>query len=101
MIRNISNGKSIVGAVLQQTLNTENSIISSDAAKTLGINKNEQTKVQIIAVRAANSTVRKKRKYKSRFHKKLLQTKPILQSLLFKLEYLVSKIMLTKQKTKW
>ena len=60
LIRNISNGKSLVGAVLQQTLNTENSIISSDAAKTLGINKNEQTKVQIIAVRAANSTAEKK-----------------------------------------
>ena len=60
LIRNISNGKSIVGAVLQQTLNTENSIISSDAAKTLGINKNEQTKVQIIAVRAANNTAEKK-----------------------------------------
>ena len=60
LIRNMSNGKSVVGAVLQQTLNTESSIISSDAAKTLGINKNEQTKVQIIAVRAANSTAEKK-----------------------------------------
>ena len=60
LIRNISNGKSIVGAVLQQTLNTKNSIISSDAAKTLGIDKNEQTKVQITAVRAANSTAEKK-----------------------------------------
>ena len=60
LIRNMSNGKSIVGAVLQQTLDTENSIISSDAAKTLEINKNEQTKVQIIAVRAANNTAEKK-----------------------------------------
>ena len=45
---------------MQQTLNTESSIISSDAAKTLGINKNEQTKVHIIAVRAVNSTAEKK-----------------------------------------
>ena len=60
LIRNMSNGKSVVGAVLQQTLNTESSIISSDAAKTLGINKNEQTKVKIVAVRAESSTSEKK-----------------------------------------
>ena len=57
----MSNGKSVVGAVLQQTLNTESSIISSDAAKTLGINKNEQTKVKIVAVRAESSTSEKKK----------------------------------------
>ena len=60
LIRNISNGKSVVGAVLQQTLKTENSIISSDAAKSLRINKNEPTKVQIIAVRTADSAAEKK-----------------------------------------
>jgi len=60
LIRNISNGKSVVGAVLQQTLTTENSIISSDAAKTLGINKNQQTKVQIIAIKVADSAAEKK-----------------------------------------
>ena len=58
LIKNISNGKSIVGAVFQQTKKTKtgSAIISSDAAKALNIVQNEQTKVQIVAVRAAQST---------------------------------------------
>ena len=53
LIKNISNSKSIVGAIFQQTkkMETENAVISSDAARALGISKNNQTKVQIIAVR--------------------------------------------------
>ena len=52
-IKNISNGKSIIGAIFQQTkkIKTESAIISSDAAKALGIVQNEPTKVQIIAIR--------------------------------------------------
>jgi len=52
-IKNISNGKSIIGAVFQQTkkIKTEPAVISSDAARALDIVKNEPTKVQIIAIR--------------------------------------------------
>ena len=55
LIKNISNGKSIVGAIFQQTkkMKTGPAVISSDAAKALNIAQNDQTKVQIIAVRAA------------------------------------------------
>ena len=58
LIKNISNKKSIVGAIFQQTkkMNPESAIISSDAAKALDIIQNEQTKVQITAVRASQTT---------------------------------------------
>ena len=58
LIKNISNGKSIVGAVFQQTkrMKTGSALISSDAAKALGIAQNEKTKVQIVAVRVPEST---------------------------------------------
>ncbi len=58
LIKNISNGKSIVGAIFQQTkkMKTGPALISSDAAKALNITQNDQTKVQIIAVRAAERT---------------------------------------------
>ena len=58
LIKNISNGKSIVGAIFQQTkkMKTGHALISSDAAKALNIAQNDQTKVQIIAVRAAERT---------------------------------------------
>tara|TARA_B100001142_G_scaffold241939_1_gene240977 strand:+ start:218 stop:922 length:705 start_codon:yes stop_codon:yes gene_type:complete len=58
LIKNISNGKSIVGAIFQQTkkMKTGPALISSDAAKALSIAQNDQTKVQIIAVRAAERT---------------------------------------------
>ena len=58
LIKNISNGRSIVGAIFQQTkkMETETAVISSDAARALGISKNNQTKVQIIAVRVAEGT---------------------------------------------
>ena len=58
LIKNISNGKSIVGAVFQQTkrMKTGSALISSDAAKALGIAQNEKTKVQIVAVRAPEGT---------------------------------------------
>ena len=58
LIKNISNGKSIVGAIFQQTkkMKNGNALISSDAATALNISQNEQTKVQIIAVRVPEST---------------------------------------------
>ena len=58
LIKNISNGKSIVGAIFQQAkkMKTGPAFISSDAAKALNIAQNDQTKVQIIAVRAAERT---------------------------------------------
>ena len=58
LIKNISNGKSIVGAVFQQTqkIETGSVAISSDAARALDISQNNQTKVQIIALRVAEGT---------------------------------------------
>ena len=58
LIKNIANGKSIVGAIFQQTkkLNTGSAKISSDAAKSLNISKNEKTEVKIIAIKEAKST---------------------------------------------
>ena len=58
LIKNISNGKSIVGAVFQQPKKskTGSALISSDAAKALDIFGNEKTKVQIVAVRAPESS---------------------------------------------
>ena len=58
LIKNIANGKSIVGAIFQQTkkLNTGSATISSDAAKSLNISKNEKTEVKIIAIKEAKST---------------------------------------------
>ena len=58
LIKNISNGKSIVGAVFQHTkrMKTGSALISSDAAKALGIAQNEKTKVQIVAVRVPEGT---------------------------------------------
>ena len=55
LIKNIANGKSIVGAVFQQT-KTGSALISSDAAKALGIAQNEKTEVKIVAVRAPESS---------------------------------------------
>ena len=57
LIKNISNGKSVVGAIFQQTkkMETGSDLISSDAARALDIAQNEQTKVQIVAVRVPES----------------------------------------------
>ena len=53
LIKNTTNGRSVVGAVFQQTknLNKGLSAISSDAAKALGVSKNNETKLQIIAIK--------------------------------------------------
>ena len=53
LIKNTSNGKSAVGAIFQQTRNLNKGLaaISSDAAKTLNISKNDETKLQIVAIK--------------------------------------------------
>ena len=58
LIKNNSNGKSVVGAVFQQTkkMKTGSALVSSDAAKALDIAQNKQTKVQIVAIRVPEST---------------------------------------------
>jgi len=52
LIKNATNGKSVVGAVFQQTKNLDKGLaaISSDAAKALGVSKNNETKLQIVAI---------------------------------------------------
>ena len=53
LIKNTNNGKSVVGAVFQQTKNLDNGLaaISSDAAKALSISKNDETKLQLVAIK--------------------------------------------------
>ena len=95
LIKNTTNGRSVVGAVFQQTKNLNKGLaaISSDAAKALGVSKNNETKLQIVAITVienskdtadGNSTSVEK---KPTSNAKL--TKPIIQVV-----YLVSKIML-------
>ena len=52
LIKNTTNGRSVVGAVFQQTKNLNKGLaaISSDAAKALGVSKNNETKLQIVAI---------------------------------------------------
>ena len=58
LIKNLSNGKSIIGAIFHQTkkMKTGPALISSDAARALNIAQKKQTKVQIVAVRVPEST---------------------------------------------
>ena len=58
LIKNTTNGKSVVGAVFQQTKNFNKGLaaISSDAAKALSISKNKETEIHIVAVRETEST---------------------------------------------
>ena len=58
LIKNNSNGKSVVGAVFQQTkkMKAGYALVSSDAAKALDIAQNKKTKVQIVAVRVPEGT---------------------------------------------
>ena len=54
LIKNTTNGKSVVGAVFQQTKNFNKGLaaISSDAAKALSISKNKETEIRkIIQIR--------------------------------------------------
>ena len=58
LIKNNSNGKLVVGAIFQHTKSLKKgpAIISSDAARALGISKNKETEVHIVAVRETEST---------------------------------------------
>ena len=58
LIKNTTNGKSVVGAIFQQTKNLNKGLatVSSDAAKALGISKNNETKLQIVAVKVIENT---------------------------------------------
>ena len=58
LIKNTTNGKSVVGAVFQQTKNFNKGLaaISSDAAKALSISKNKETEIHIVAVTETEST---------------------------------------------
>ena len=58
LIKNTTNGKSVVGAVFQQTKNFNNGLaaISSNAANALSISKNKETEIHIVAVRETEST---------------------------------------------
>ena len=53
LIKNTTNGKSVVGAVFQQTKNLNKGLatISSDAANALNISKNNETKLQLVAIK--------------------------------------------------
>ena len=58
LIKNTTNGRSVVGAVFQQTknLNTGLAAISSDAAKALGVSKNNETKLHIVAIKVIKNS---------------------------------------------
>ena len=58
LIKNTTNGRSVVGAVFQQTKNLNKGLaaISSDAAKALGVSKNNETKLQIVAVKVIENS---------------------------------------------
>ena len=85
LIKNISNGKSIVGAVFQQTEKTKtgSAIISSDAAKALDIAQNEKTKIQMVAVRAPESSnsrsITSEAKTENNASFKIIAAKPFIQ----------------------
>ena len=85
LIKNISNGKSIVGAVFQQTkrMKTGSALISSDAAKALDIAQFEKTKVQIVAVRAPESSISRsitsEAKTENSASLKIIAAKPFIQ----------------------
>ena len=58
LIKNATNGRSVVGAVFQQTKNLDKGLaaISSDAAKALGVSKNTETKLQIVAIKLVENS---------------------------------------------
>ena len=58
LITNTYNGKSVVGAVFQQTKSPNKRLanISSDAAKALSITKNDETALQIVAIKVIENS---------------------------------------------
>ena len=92
LIKNISNGKSVVGAVFQQTktLKKNSATISSDAALAIGVTAKNETKVKIVAVRATEKpTTSKKITATSAENTKINEltvTKPFIQIGIFGVE---------------
>jgi len=92
LIKNISNGKSVVGAVFQQTktLKKNSATISSDAALAIGVTAKNETKVKIVAVRATEKpTDSKKSTVTSAENTKINEitvTKPFIQIGIFGVE---------------
>ena len=85
LIKNTANGKSVVGAVFQQTkiLNNGLAAISSDAAKALRVSKNYETKLQIVAIKAIENSKNNADSTSARVEKKSISnaklTKPFIQ----------------------
>ena len=85
LIKNTANGKSVVGAVFQQTKNLNNGLaaISSDAAKALRVSKNNETKLQIVAIKAIENSKNNADSTSARVEKKSISnaklTKPFIQ----------------------
>ena len=83
LIKNNANGKLVLGAIFQQTKSIKrgSAIISSDAARALGISKNEETEVYIVAVRETKNTLAEKN-----IENKINLTKPFIQVGIFGVE---------------
>ena len=85
LIKNNSNGKLVVGAIFQHTKSLKKgpAIISSDAARALGISKNKETEVHIVAVRETKSTEATRKTVKASIAKntanEIKLTKPFIQ----------------------
>ena len=92
LIKNTANGKSVVGAVFQQTKNLNNGLaaISSDAAKALRVSKNNETKLQIVAIKAIENSKNNADSTSARVEKKSISnaklTKPFIQVGIFGVE---------------
>lgn len=85
LIKNNANGKLVLGAIFQQTKSIKrgSAIISSDAARALGISKNEETEVYIVAVRETKNTETTQKPVNTLVEKnienKIKLTKPFIQ----------------------
>lgn len=92
LIKNNANGKLVLGAIFQQTKNIKrgSAIISSDAARALGISKNEETEVYIVAVRETRNTETTQKTLNTVAEKnienKIKLTKPFIQVGIFGVE---------------
>ena len=92
LIKNTTNGRSVVGAVFQQTTNLNEGIaaISSDAAKALNISKNDETKLQLVAIKMIENSKDTANGTSTSVEKKLTSnvnlTKPFIQVGIFGVE---------------
>ena len=92
LIKNTTNGRSVVGAVFQQTKNLNKGLaaISSDAAKALGVSKNNETKLQMVAVTVIENSKENTDGTPTSVEKKLTSnaklTKPFIQVGIFGVE---------------